>query len=332
MFHLQLGGLLSIWKQVIFDVQFSFSSVNFVGVCFKQQNILWYIVKVYSSCNIAGKRCLWNELRVLKSEFVRGDWCVAGDFNAVVSVEGRRGDSASFNQTEKREFKYFIDDIELIDVLVLGKKFSCFGSDGRSMSRIDCFLLSEGLIARWNISSQWIGDRYISDHCPVWWVSSSLNWGPKPSKFNNCWLEHKDFKKFVQVRWPSFQIKGRCDFVVTEKLKLLKEKLRWWNGEVFGFKNLQLENIVEELNDVERLASKGESPKVEQRKALCAEFWQEMHIRESLLAQKSRSKWIAMGDSNTRFFHSCIKGNRRKTQLLKLKVNDEWIEDVQSIK
>lgn len=71
---------------------------------------------------------------------------------------------------------------------------------------------------------------------------------------------------------------------------------------------------------------------MEQRKALSAEFWHELHIRESLLAQKSRVSWIVEGDSNTRFFHTCIKGNSRKTQLLKLKVGDRWIEDVHGIK
>lgn len=38
------------------------------------------------------------------------------------------------------------------------------------------------------------------------------------------------------------------------------------------------------------------------------------------------------GDSNSHYCHACIKGNRRKSQLLKLKVNDQWIDDVQGVK
>lgn len=71
---------------------------------------------------------------------------------------------------------------------------------------------------------------------------------------------------------------------------------------------------------------------VSQRKLLNAEFLKELHARESLLAQKSRIKWLVEGDSNSRFFHVCIRGNRRKTQLLKLKVSDQWIEDVEGIR
>lgn len=60
-----------------------------------------------------------------------------------------------------REFQSFIEDMELADLPVLGKKFTWFGADGNSMSRIDRFLLSGGIIARWKTSAQWVGDRDI---------------------------------------------------------------------------------------------------------------------------------------------------------------------------
>lgn len=95
------------------------------------------------------------------------------------------------------------------------------------MTRIDRFLLPEGFISRWKINAQWIGGRDISDHCPIWLVSTDLNWGPKPFKFNNCWLEHKEFKAFVQECWESFNVVGKASHIVKEKLKMLKAKLKW---------------------------------------------------------------------------------------------------------
>lgn len=172
----QLGGIPSVWRSGIFNVQFTFSGKHFVGVCIEYQGNICYCVNVYSACDMVVKRRLWDELRGLKCEFVVGDWCAAGDFNVVMSKEERKGDNVTFNQIEMREFEAFMHDMELVDVLVLGKKFSWFGADGRTMSRIDRFLLSEGLITKWNINAQWIGDRDISDHCPIWLVSSNLNW------------------------------------------------------------------------------------------------------------------------------------------------------------
>jgi hypothetical protein len=62
------------------------------------------------------------------------------------------------------------------------------------------------------------------------------------------------------------------------------------------------------------------------------EFWEQIHFKESILRQKSRSKWIQEGDSNTRFFHASVKGRCRRNQIVKLKKGDGWIEGVEEIK
>jgi hypothetical protein len=125
--------------------------------------------------------------------------------------------------------------MELIDSPVLGKKFTWFKPDGSARSRIDRFLLTEGVLREWKVAGQWVGDRDISDHCPVWVKCPMDNWGPKPFRFNNCWREHRDFMPFVEDCWKSFNVQGKKAFVLKEKLKLLKEQLKQWNREVFGW-------------------------------------------------------------------------------------------------
>ncbi|GAU13743.1 hypothetical protein TSUD_82520 [Trifolium subterraneum] len=119
------------------------------------------------------------------------------------------------------------------------------------MSRIDRFLVSDGLISKHGISGQWIGDRDISDHCPIWLIVSNSNWGPKPFRSINGWLEHPEFLSFVETSWKSFEVQGKKAYVLKEKFKLLKECLRKWNKEVFGFLDLNIETTVKELNDIE---------------------------------------------------------------------------------
>lgn len=116
------------------------------------------------------------------------------------------------------------------------------------MSHLDRFLIFESVISSWQVSAQWVGDRDISDHCPIWLVCSNSDWGPKPFRFNNCWLEHKDFKAFVEACWGNFHVQGWKTHVFKEKLKLLKGELRKWNKEVFGDADLSIEKIVEEMN------------------------------------------------------------------------------------
>lgn len=91
------------------------------------------------------------------------------------------------------EFSEFIVDMNLIDLPSLGNKYTWFNLGGDSMSRIDRFLISEGLIDSWGINVQSIGDRSISDHCPIFVKSGNLNWGPNPFKFFSTWIEHPGF-------------------------------------------------------------------------------------------------------------------------------------------
>ncbi|PNX98502.1 cysteine-rich receptor-like protein kinase [Trifolium pratense] len=119
-----------------------------------------------------GKRKLWSDLLDFKTNNEKGEWVLGGDFNAILKSGERRGSNGGGMQNERAEFNLFVDLMELIDIPIAGKKFTWFSSDGKSMSILDRFLLSEGFIDRGGISGQWIGDRDISDHCPIWLLYS----------------------------------------------------------------------------------------------------------------------------------------------------------------
>jgi hypothetical protein len=148
--------------------------------------------------------------------------------------------------------------MEVVDVPVTGKKFTWFSGDGFAMSRLDRFLLSDGFIEKGGITNQRVGDRDISDHCPIWLECSRLNWGPKPFKFFNCWLQHPDFLEVVKNCWEKANIQGKRAYILKEKLKIVKETLKVWNKEVFGIIDLNLEKTVQELNELEDQFANGE--------------------------------------------------------------------------
>lgn len=52
-----------------------------------------------------------------------------------------------------------------------------------------------------------------------------------------------------------------------------------------------------------------------------------MKIEESVLKQKTQLQWFKEGDAKSKYFHSFIRGRRRKLFIHKIKNNDsEWIQ------
>jgi hypothetical protein len=126
--------------------------------------------------------------------------------------------------------------------------------------------------------------------------------------FNNCWLQHPEFNSFVKDTWDSTIIRSNSAFILKVKMKSLKEALKNWTREVFGIVDLNIEKTVKELNDIEELIANDVCDSNQfSSKELVKQYWDQIHTKDSLIRQKSRTKWMQEGDSNTRFFHASIE-------------------------
>ncbi|MCI16893.1 reverse transcriptase, partial [Trifolium medium] len=207
-------------------------------------------VNVYSKCELEGKRRLWETLRMSKGGFGRGAWCVIGDFNAVLHREERWGvNDITFHSSsvEMVEFEAFVNHMELEDIPSLGRKFTWFHSNGISMSRIDRAMVSDEWINFWGYPSLWILPRSVSDHCALLLRHNVVDWGPKPFRFKNHWLQNNEFKVLVEDSWRSQQLTGWMGFILKEKLKGLKGVIREWNKEAYGVLDSKIMLLVEEI-------------------------------------------------------------------------------------
>ncbi|MCI26464.1 frigida-like protein, partial [Trifolium medium] len=146
-----------------------------------------------------------------KGGFGGGAWCVVGDFNAILHREEMRGvtEIPYLSQpSEITEFQAFVNTMKLKDIPVLGRKFTWFHSNGRSISRIDRAFVNNDWESSWGNPSLWILPRSVSDHCHLVLHHNCVDWGPRPFRFNNHWLQHYDFKGLVEEFWRSQSISG----------------------------------------------------------------------------------------------------------------------------
>jgi hypothetical protein len=80
-----------------------------------------------------------------KRGFGGSKWCIVGDFNSVREVNERRGVGVNVMggvTQEITEFGEFLDALEVIDMPLIGRRFTWFHPNGTTMSRLDRVLLS----------------------------------------------------------------------------------------------------------------------------------------------------------------------------------------------
>lgn len=137
------------------------------------------------------------------------------------------------------------------------------------------------------------------------------DWGPNLFSFNVGWFENKLFMPFVESVWQDLKVFGRGDYVLKEKLRMLKIRLREWNLEVYGKIDLGIKDIVKAINDedefVEWCCENQTEDAIRRRSTATSRMWTNIRIKENFLLQKLRLKWDLEGDANTKIFHFLIK-------------------------
>lgn len=68
--------------------------------------------------------------------------CLVGDFNSIRRVEERSGRNESPNLNEIGIFDKFIRGSQLIELPLVGRKFTCYRPDGSCKSRLDRVLVN----------------------------------------------------------------------------------------------------------------------------------------------------------------------------------------------
>ena len=203
-------------------------------------------INLYAPNDVKEKKEFLKELSGLKTndnEF----WCYVGDFNAVLSDEERVGSSNSSISTT--DFVDFVYSTELVDLPLAGRKFTWHGRRGTpAMSRLDRFLLSPNWLSIYSSINQWcLENCSISDHIAICLGIDAHDWGPKPFKFFNHWLDNDDFNVLVEEKWKNYNVQGFVGFRLLQKMKMLKSDIKLWNGYNSGGIVVNIDSLQKEI-------------------------------------------------------------------------------------
>ncbi|RVW72705.1 hypothetical protein CK203_056739 [Vitis vinifera] len=264
------GGVVVFWDKRVLELVGMEVGIFSISCCFKncEDGFLWTFMGVYGPTLKRYRELFWEELGAIRGLW-SDPWCIGGDFNAVKfpserSREGRLTGSM-------RRFSEVIEE-----------------------SRLDRFLVSEDWENHFSGAIQSSLPRPVSDHFPILLDGGGVRSGPSPFRFENMWLKEEGFKELLKGWWQGFNYSGSYSFILTEKLKALKIKLKDWNREVFGKvgvnKRLALEKV-SYWDNQERLRVLNEQ-ELEVRKEAREDFKKWALMEEISWRQKSREIWL----------------------------------------
>lgn len=215
-----------------------------------------------------------------------------------------------------------------------GRKFTRVSDDGLKFSKLDRFLVSNDL----GLSFKSLGvktlERRWSDHYPIMLHIDKCDFGPKPFKFFDSWLNEEGLEEVVTNAWNTTIRSSRPDCVFRDKLKNVKEAVKKWSKAKFGNLERELkelkEAVVEKEKEAENLGWKDSEREVwiQKRKR-----WLELEEQKvGMMRQKAKLKWVVDGDENSKIFHAAIKFKERRNAIRGLNTNSGWTDNASEIK
>lgn len=168
-----------------------------------------------------------------------------GDSNAVRQSNERQGiGHGRAYRLEMDGFNQFIEGNQLLDLLVVGSKYTWYRPNGSAKSRLDRTLVSDSWVKIWPRSRQYILNRKVSDHCALVIKDRRVDWGPKPFRSFDAWEELDGYRDVVRQAWEHTVDCGNDLEKVKFKFKRLKQALKQWREQVFDKKKAKRQKIV----------------------------------------------------------------------------------------
>ncbi|GJX81387.1 hypothetical protein Tco_0330868 [Tanacetum coccineum] len=178
------------------------------------------------------------------------------------------------------------------------------------MSKLDRFLVSEGIFSMFPSIAALCLDRHLSDHRPILLREVHLDFGPIPFRFYHSWFDFVGFDDMIKLSWASLDysnIDGMTRF--KKKLQDLKVIIRRWvktkRLEMVGSKL----DIIAELEKIDKAMDIGvvDDSIVLRRLELKNNLLKLTEMEAKDRIQKSKVKWAVEGDENSKFFHGNYK-------------------------
>ncbi|GJV17569.1 putative RNA-directed DNA polymerase, eukaryota [Tanacetum coccineum] len=256
-------------------------------------------VNVYGPRNESDRQTLWCRISAVIGN-VNACWCIFGDFNEVRRLDERM--NTDFSTRGALEFNDFIRRANLTDVPLGGKRYTRISDDGKKISKLDRFLVSEEFQRVWRSIGSVALDRKLSDHCPIVLLDKGIDFRPNSFRFFDAWMEEMDFQELSKEKYMGLDA----------EIETARKEADLWEKEAESRTLVDYELAMWQKARADWIEKDG--------------------IKAKMLKQKARIQWYEEGDENSKYFHAKVRKRYRKNGFRGLMVDGMWCENPATIK
>ncbi|XP_022876956.1 uncharacterized protein LOC111395190 [Olea europaea var. sylvestris] len=192
-----------------------------------------------------------------------------------------------------------------------------------TLKKLDCVLVNSMWEDKFHGSVAKFLTAGVSDHSPMVVKLAELPRRKIPFRFFDFWMGHPDIIPLVAQVWGEAVV-GTPMFCLCSKLKKLKLALKHFNKEHFSKLPTRVTQARTDIEHVQCLIQHSplDSSLHREEARLQKEFCELSRAEEGFLRQKSRVKWLNLGDQNTAFFFKVLKSHYGKSKMVSICKDD----------
>ncbi|GLU13077.1 hypothetical protein SLE2022_297240 [Rubroshorea leprosula] len=231
------------------------------------------------------------------------------------------------------ELKDFVSRMEVFDLQFSGAFFTWSNKQGendRLWCKLDRVMANSSWVSAFPNTSVVFLNPQSSDHSPsLVTVDVLMNEKPMPFRFCNAWSKDENFLDLVREAW-SVDVQGCPMFVVVQKLKLVKQKMKQLHKNRYGNLEGRIKDMAAELQNVQASMQNAlfDETLAAKEKELQRELTKLERANLSVIAQRAKVTWLKEMDSNSAYFHAKVKERQHRSVINSI-LNSEGVRVTQ---